>query len=59
MKNVFDITEFGAVGDGVTDSTEAIQKAMDAAKDCMGKVVVPPGKYIVKGDLKLRGEGVS
>lgn len=59
MINVFDITEFGAVGDGVTDSTQAIQKAMDAAKDCMGKVVVPPGKYIVKGNLKLRGEGVS
>lgn len=59
MINVFDITEFGAVGDGVTDSTDAIQKAMDAAKDCMGKVVVPPGKYIVKGNLRLRGEGVS
>ena len=51
MVNVFDITEFGAVGDGATDSTEAIQKAMDAAKDCMGKVVVPPGKYMVSGDL--------
>lgn len=59
MINVFDITEFGAVGDGVTDSTDAIQKAFDAAKDCSGKIVVPPGKYAVRGNLKLRGEAVS
>ena len=52
MTNVFDITEFGAIGDGTTDSTEAIQKAMDAAKDCMGKVIVPPGRYAVAyGDI--------
>lgn len=59
MTNVFDITAFGAVGDGVTDSTEAVQKAMDAAASCKGQVVVPPGSYSVKGDLRLRGEGVS
>ena len=59
MINVFDITEFGAIGDGVADCTDAIQKAMDAAKDCNGKIVVPPGKYNVRGDLRLRGEGVS
>ena len=45
MINVFDITEFGAVGDGVTDCTDAVQKAFDAAKDCKGQVVVPPGSY--------------
>ncbi len=59
MINTFDITEFGAIGDGVTDCTEAVQKAFDAARDCKGKIVVPPGRYAVKGDLKLRGEGVS
>ncbi len=59
MKTVFDITEFGAVGDGVTDCTEAIQKAMDAAGGCKGKITVPPGNYNVRGNLKLRGEGIS
>ena len=59
MVNVFDITQFGAVGDGVTDCTAAIQEAMDAASGCMGKVVVPPGIYMVSGNLKMRGQGVS
>ena len=40
----FDITDFGAIGDAVTDSTEAIQKALDEASKCMGSVIVPPGK---------------
>ena len=59
MINVFDITDFGAVGDGITDSSAAVQLALDAAKNCMGSVVVPPGNYLIKGDLKMRGKGVS
>ena len=30
MKNVFDITDFGAVGDGFFDCTESVQAALDA-----------------------------
>lgn len=59
MTNVFDITEFGAVGDGKTDSTDAIQQALNKAAECCGKVVVPPGTYSVKGNLKMHGHAVS
>ena len=57
MKTIFDITEFGAVGDGKTDCTAAVQKALDAASECMGKVIVPPGTYMV-GHLKMHGSNV-
>lgn len=52
MKNVFDITDFGAVGDGLTDCTAAIQRALDAAAEAEGAVIVPPGRYCT-GTLKM------
>lgn len=58
MSTEFNILDFGAVGDGKTDCTAAVQNALDKAKECMGRVTVPPGKYLV-GSLKMRGQGVS
>ena len=58
MRNEFDITSFGAVGDGQTDCTAAIQKALDTAAGCMGTVIIPPGVYMV-GKLTMRGQGIS
>ena len=52
MTNVFDITKFGAIGDGKTDCSEAIQKALDEAGKVKGTVIVPPGKYLC-ADLKV------
>lgn len=42
---------FSAVGDGVTDDTEAIQKAWDAAKETGARVFLPPAEY----RISLRG----
>lgn len=57
MKNIFDITAYGAVGDNATDCTKAIQAAMDDAAACRGVVAVPPGIYRT-GRLKM-GAGVA
>eukprot|EP00727_Mastigamoeba_balamuthi_P012166 m51a1_g7572 putative polygalacturonase (436) ;mRNA; r:173463-174858 len=57
--SVFDVTapEFGARGDGTTDDSAAIQKALDAAKGAGGgTVVVPAGKtFLVKG-ISINGD---
>lgn len=51
-KTQFNICDFGAIGDGKTDSTKAIQTALDYAAECMGEVIVPPGIYLT-GQLKM------
>ena len=60
------VLAFGAVGDGVTDDTAAIQAAVDAAVTVGGgEVVFPPGTYKVataiqlKPGVFLRGAGSS
>lgn len=53
------VKDYGAVGDGVTDDTAAIQAALTAS----GSVYLPPGDYKVSatltrsGALSLRGAG--
>lgn len=45
---IYNVQEFGAKGDGITDDTAAIQAAIDAAAAAGGgEVYVPPGTYIV------------
>ena len=53
-ENTFSIRSSGAVGDGTTLCTAAIQKAIDrAAADGGGTVIVPPGTYLT-GALFLK-----
>jgi polygalacturonase len=50
---IFNITDYGAVGDSVTDNTQAIQKAINACSGTNGSVVIPAGVFI-SGELMLK-----
>ena len=55
---VFDAKrDFGAKGDGRTDDTRAIQKAIDAAREHgRGAIAyLPSGRYVVKDTLRVTG----
>lgn len=49
--DVVSVKDFGAIGDGVTDDTLAMQQALSAA----GAVFVPAGEYLVTAALTLAG----
>ena len=48
-----DVIQFGAVGNGKTDDTAALQRAIDAAGENGGGVFFPPRVYR-SGELKIR-----
>lgn len=55
---VFNVKDYGAVGDGLTDDTEAIQSTINAASSVVGKgrtVYFPSGLYKVSNTLKISG----
>lgn len=48
VSDIVSVKDFGAVGDGVTDDTAAINKALDAVGTSGGGMVyMPPGNYLV------------
>lgn len=58
--NAFNVKAFGAVGDGTTNDTAALQAAIDAAQNVDGQVLIPFGEYThtgltVTGDIRILG----
>lgn len=57
-KDMLNVIDFGAKGDGVTNDTEAIQKALNTAGEISGSVFIPQGTYLC-AELQVRaGSGV-
>lgn len=50
---IFDISRFGAIADGTTSCTTAIQKAIDAARDAGGGRVEIPAGHFLSGPIVL------
>ncbi|HVM60299.1 MAG TPA: glycoside hydrolase family 28 protein [Verrucomicrobiae bacterium] len=54
--NTFNVTKFGAVGDGQKDNTSAIQKTINAASAAGGGVVLIPEGNFLTGPLTLASQ---
>src|ERR1700722_16348349 len=50
----FEVTSYGAVGDGVTDCTEAFRKAIDACNQAGGGEVIISGGTFLTGAIHLK-----
>lgn len=61
----YNVVDYGAKGDGVTDDLVAIQAALDAAGAGKGTVYMPPGVYlasnvlVVPSNVVLEGAGMG
>ena len=54
-QNIYNIKDFGAIGDGVTDDAAAIQRAIDrCTADGGGRVLVPRGHTFMAGPICLK-----
>ena len=49
------VKDFGAVGDGVTDDTAAIQAALTYITSTEGELYVPKGDYVISSSLNIYG----
>lgn len=57
---VFNVIDFGAVGDGVSDDTIHIQNTINAAQSAGGGIVLfPAGVYLVNGAISIQNIAVT
>lgn len=57
LETIFDVRDYGALGDGVTDDTAAILLAIAAAEVAGGIVYFPTGIYRLTGPITLNPNG--
>lgn len=58
LRDVVSVNDFGAVGDGVTDDTAAIQAAIDALPAAGGGLYFPTGTFLVSSALAINKPGL-
>jgi hypothetical protein len=59
IAEVANLADYGGIGDGVTDNTEAFKAAIEAAWLAGGgAVVIPPGVYLVEKMIHLNQSGI-
>lgn len=49
----FNVKDYGAAGDGVTDDTDAVNKCVKAAKAASGTAYFPAGSYLITKTVKV------
>ena len=58
LRESVSVKDFGAVGDGVTDDTAAIQAAIDYTLITGGTCFIPAGVFVIASTLKI-GSGIN
>lgn len=55
----YNVRDYGAVGNGASDDSPAIQSAINAARTAGGgRVHVPPGTYLIQSTLRVTGNNI-
>jgi len=57
--NTYNVRDYGATGDGVTDDSTAVQAAITACASGEGTIYFPPGTYLCNSTLDFTGSSTG